>query len=62
LSRRAGRPQAEDPKRNKIEIRLSDEELDRLLYCCRVTQKTKSGIIRDGIDEIYAKLKLLYRK
>jgi predicted DNA-binding protein len=56
LSPRTGRP-TEDPKRHETRIRMSDEDIKILEYCCEVTGRTKADIIREGIREVYAKLK-----
>jgi predicted DNA-binding protein len=56
LSPRTGRP-TEDPKRHETRIRMSDEDIRILEYCCEVTGRTKADIIREGIREVYAKLK-----
>lgn len=36
-------------KTNRFEIRLSDSELDELELTARLTEKTKTEIIREGI-------------
>lgn len=56
LSPRTGRP-TDDPKRHETRIRMSDEDVEILEYCCKATGRTKADIIREGIREVYAKLK-----
>lgn len=56
MSPRTGRP-TEDPKRHETRIRMSDEDIKILEYCCKITRRTKADIIREGIREVYAKLK-----
>ncbi len=56
MSSRIGRP-TDDPKRHETRIRMSDEDLTLLEYCCKATGMTKSDIIRQGIREVYAKVK-----
>lgn len=56
MSPRAGRP-TDDPKRHETRIRMSDEDVKLLNYCCEVTGMTKTDIIRQGIREVYAKIK-----
>jgi predicted DNA-binding protein len=41
---------------------MSKEELAKLDYCCKKTGKSRSGIIREGIDKIYTKLYNLKEK
>lgn len=52
-----GRPASKDPKLNQTRIRMSDEDIKILEYCCEVTGKTRAAIIREGIRKVYAELK-----
>lgn len=52
-----GRPPSKDPKEHQKRIRMSDEDVKILEYCCKATGMTQSDIIREGIREVYAKLK-----
>jgi hypothetical protein len=36
---------------------MNDEELAKLDWCCEVTGKPRSVIIREGVDATYKKLK-----
>ena len=56
MSPRTGRP-TNDPKKLSTRIRMSDEDIKMLEYCCEVTGRTKADIIRDGIREVYNKIK-----
>ena len=56
MSPRTGRP-TDAPKIHDTRIRMSDEDIEILEYCCKKTGRTKADIIRDGIREVYAKLK-----
>ena len=56
MSPRTGRPPSPNPKQMRTEIRLTKEDKEILDHCCKVTGKSKSEIVRDGIYEIYAKL------
>ena len=51
-----GRPTA-DPKKHETRIRMTDEDVQLLEFCAKETGFTKTEIIRQGIREIYAKLK-----
>lgn len=51
-----GRP-TDDPKTLNTRIRLSEQDVKRLEYCCKETGKTKAEIIRLGIKEVYERLK-----
>ena len=41
-----GRPPSKDPKEHQKRIRMSDEDVKILEYCCKVTGRTQSDIIR----------------
>lgn len=56
MSPRTGRPTT-DPKKHETRIRMSDEDVEILEYCSKVTGKSKADIIREGIREVYKKLK-----
>lgn len=56
MSPRTGRP-TDKPKTHETRIRMSDEDIEILDYCCKITGRTKSDIIREGIREVYAKIK-----
>ena len=51
-----GRP-TNEPKTLNTRIRLSDEVVQRLEYCVQITGLKKSEIIRQGIREVYERLK-----
>ena len=51
-----GRP-TNDPKNNELKIRISQEDNEKLKYCMECTNKSKSEIVRDGIDKVYNELK-----
>lgn len=56
MSPRTGRP-TNNPKKHETRIRMSDEDIEILEYCCKITGKTKADIIREGIREVYAQIK-----
>lgn len=56
MSPRTGRPTA-DPKSHNTRIRMTDEDVMILEYCAKETGLTKTEIIRQGIREVYAKIK-----
>ena len=57
LSPAHGRPPSKNPKKHQKRIRMSNEDVRILEYCCKATGRTQSDIIREGIREVYAKLK-----
>ena len=56
MSPRTGRP-TDEPKNLSTRIRLSDEDVSMLEYCCKITGKNKSEIIRLGIKKVYDEIK-----
>ena len=56
MSPRKGRP-TDDPKKHEIRIRMSDGEVSMLEECCKATGMNKSDVIRQGIRDVYAKIK-----
>lgn len=56
MSPRTGRP-TEDPKKLRLELRLSDSQAGKLNYCCEYTGLTKAEVIRLGIDKVFEDVK-----
>lgn len=51
-----GRP-TNNPKPLRVQFRLSDEDMELLEYCAKALGKSKSEVIRQGIQEVYSRLK-----
>jgi predicted DNA-binding protein len=49
----AARPKGKDTKNNQYRLRMTDEELEKLEYCSKLTGLTKADVIRKGIDKVY---------
>ena len=56
MSPRTGRPTS-NPKRHDTRIRMSDEDVRLLEICCQKTGMSKTDVIRQGIREVYEKVK-----
>lgn len=56
MSPRTGRPHSDNPKHVRVETRMTTEELEKLEYCCKVTGKSRSQIVREGVDIVYGQL------
>ena len=54
--KKIGRP-TENPKTHETRIRMSDEDIDKLNFCCDRLGKTKADIIRLGISKLYEEIK-----
>ena len=51
-----GRP-SDDPKLKRLGLRLSDNDLKKLEYCCKQTGLSRAEIVRRGIQKMYEELK-----
>lgn len=56
MSPRTGRP-TKDPKIHETRIRMSDNDIKILEFCCNKTGMSKADVIRRGIREVYEKVK-----
>lgn len=56
MTPKRGRPTT-DPKKHETRIRMSDEDVKLLEICCQKTGLSKADVIRQGIREVYEKVK-----
>lgn len=56
MSPRTGRPKAENPKDIQLKIRADKQTIDDLDFCCKKMDKTRSDIIRLGIQKVKAEI------
>lgn len=56
MSAKIGRPLSDNPKQTRIGIRLDESHLAMLDECCQKLSKSKSEIVRDGIELVAEKL------
>ncbi len=54
MSPRTGRP-TDDPKIYERKVRLSEEDIRKIDFCCTALGLKKSEVIRFGINELYDK-------
>lgn len=52
MSPRTGRPKVEHPKDIQLKIRADQKTLADLEFCCEKLHKTKSDVIRLGIQKV----------
>lgn len=52
MSPRTGRPKVEKPKDIQLKIRADQQTIDDLAFCCEKLNKTKSDVIRLGIQMV----------
>lgn len=55
MSPKTGRP-TDNPKNLSTRIRMSEDDIQRLEFCCEKLGKTKAEIIRMGIQKVYEEL------
>lgn len=56
MSPRMGRP-TENPKTEKIAIRATKDDREKLLFCCEKTGKTQYEVVMEGIEKVYQSIK-----
>lgn len=56
MSPRTGRPKAENPKDIQLKIRADKQTIEDLDFCCEKMSKTRSDIIRLGIQKVKAEV------
>ena len=54
--KKIGRPKTENPRNKRLEIRLTEEELEKINYCSKVLGKTKTDTILEGIKKLEVEL------
>lgn len=52
MSPRTGRP-TDNPKKERLGIRIAEDQLKKLEICCQKTGLSKTEIICKGIDLVY---------
>ena len=52
---RTGRP-TDNPKPNRLQVMLSDSEVEKLEFCHKKINLSKGEIVRQGIDRVYQSL------
>jgi len=57
MTPRIGRPKKDNARTDRIDTRLTKEEVEKLNYCCEVLSMTKAAVIRKGINKVYEELK-----
>ena len=56
MSAKMGRPLSDNPRNNKLFIRLTDEENSDLEKCCEITEKSKAELVRYGLKLVTDKI------
>jgi len=57
-----GRPVSVNPRQKRVETKMTADELEKLNFCCERTGKTRSEIVREGIDIVYERLQNDFKK
>jgi hypothetical protein len=56
VSPRTGRPTENPRGDNRVGVRLTYSDMDKLEYCIKKTGLSKTDVIRKGIDLVYQEL------
>lgn len=56
MSPRTGRPKSDNPKNTQIKFMADRETVENLEYCAAALNKTKSDIIRIGIQKVKSEI------
>lgn len=56
MSPRTGRP-TNNPKKTEIKVRATQEDKDKLKYCCEKAGKTQYEVVMMGINKVYEEIK-----
>ena len=51
-----GRP-TDNPKTEVIKVRATQDDRNKLLYCCKQLNKTQYEIVMEGINKVYEEIK-----
>lgn len=54
MSPRTGRPKIENPKSDRIGVRLDQETIQKLDEVVKIENSSRSAVIREGIEKVYA--------
>lgn len=54
--KRLGRPKSDNPKKIRLEIKLTQSESNKLQKCAETLQTSKSAVVLRGIDLVEAEL------
>ena len=53
MSEKRGRPVSSNPKNNRITLRITDEELEKLEYMEYMTGLSKNEVLRKALNTMY---------
>ncbi len=56
-NKKMGRPTT-NPRINRLELRMSENDMEKLQICCKITGLSKSDIIRKGIEKVYNEINM----
>ncbi len=56
MSHRLGRPTTDPRGNNRMGVRLTESDVDKLEFCIKETGMTKTEIVRKGIEKFYNEL------
>lgn len=54
--KKTGRPKTENPRNKRLEIRLTEDELQKINNCSKILGKTRTNTILEGISKLEVEL------
>ncbi|MCF2626257.1 hypothetical protein I6E17_08840 [Fusobacterium perfoetens] len=54
--KKTGRPKTENPRNKRLEIRLTEDELQKINNCSKILGKTRTDTILEGISKLEVEL------
>ncbi|WP_122788848.1 hypothetical protein [Intestinibacillus sp. Marseille-P6563] len=55
MSPNIGRPKSNNPRDLQYRLRLTEDEVNKLNFCCRVLGLTKAEVLRNGLEIMFEK-------
>lgn len=55
-NKKMGRPTT-NPKTSRLELRISNDDIEKLNFCSKASGLSKAEVIRKGIDKVYNEIK-----
>lgn len=56
MSPKTGRPKLDNARKTMLRIRMNDDDLEKLDFCCNAENQSRSELIRNLIFEHYNRL------
>jgi len=54
--KRPGRPVSMDKRSNRVEVKMTDQEISKLDFCADRKNTSRAAVVRDSVDETFNRL------